>query len=171
MTNIKPLSESQEDYLEAIFELITQKGAARVKDIALSMNVASASVNKAVSALTLSGYIEHQRYELIKLTPKGERKAKEVSEKHTALINFFRDVLCISEPEATVAACKTEHAISEKIKNRITFLSRFLLNRKGCSNQWKTMFNDFCTATHNAKDITECVCSGENAQDECAKIR
>jgi DtxR family Mn-dependent transcriptional regulator len=79
MTNIKPLSESQEDYLEAIFALMQQKGAARVKDVAQSMNVASASVNKAVASLTLGGYIEHERYELIKLTQKGERKAREVS--------------------------------------------------------------------------------------------
>lgn len=40
------LSESMEDYLEAIFDLIKENGSARVTDIANSLGIAPSSVNQ-----------------------------------------------------------------------------------------------------------------------------
>ena len=43
---VDQLSASLEDYLEAIFWLVSAKGAARTKDIAKRLGVKAASVNK-----------------------------------------------------------------------------------------------------------------------------
>ncbi len=159
MANIKQLSESQEDYLEAIFTIASKKGAARVKDVADSMKVASASVNRAVSSLTEHGYINHERYDLISLTDKGREKASQVIDKHTALTQFFREVLCIDEPEASDAACRMEHAISDTTMDRISFLSRFLLDSTKCGHNWTSAFKAFCIDTQDLQGEDACRCT------------
>ncbi len=67
------LSASLEDYLEAIFQIVAEKPAARVKDIAKKLNVAGPSVTGALQALTERKLINYAPYELITLTPKANR--------------------------------------------------------------------------------------------------
>ena len=51
MTGLEALSASMEDYLEAIFHVAAEKGAARAKDISKRMKVNSSSVTGALRAL------------------------------------------------------------------------------------------------------------------------
>ena len=55
MPKLSP-SQSAEDYLERIHELIEQKGYARVVDIASSLKVKQASVTSMVQKLAEAGY-------------------------------------------------------------------------------------------------------------------
>ena len=89
MTQTEKLSASLEDYLEAIFNIISDKGAVRAKDIAKYLGVKAGSVTVALKALSKTDHINYQPYEVITLTSKGLEQAKEIIRKHEILKDFF----------------------------------------------------------------------------------
>jgi hypothetical protein len=64
-------TQTAEDYLERIHQLIEAKGYARVVDIAESLAVREASVSNMVQRLGDQGYVNYERYRGLVLTPKG----------------------------------------------------------------------------------------------------
>src|SRR5260370_7050481 len=82
-------SQSAEDYLERIHELIEQKGYARVVDIASSLKVKQASVTSMVQKLAEAGYLEYEKYRGLVLTDKGRDVARNIQNRHATLSRFF----------------------------------------------------------------------------------
>src|SRR5215813_9744083 len=81
-------SQSAEDYLERIHELIEQKGYARVVDIASSLKVKQASVTSMVQKLAEAGYLEYEKYRGLVLTDKGREVARKIQNRHATLSRF-----------------------------------------------------------------------------------
>ena len=82
-------SQSAEDYLERIHELIEEKGYARVVDIASSLKVRQASVTSMVQKLGEAGYLKYEKYRGLVLTPKGRDIARRIQKRHETLSRFF----------------------------------------------------------------------------------
>ena len=82
-------SQSAEDYLERIHELIEEKGYARVVDIASSLKVKQASVTSMVQKLGELGYLEYEKYRGLSLTKKGREVARRIQNRHETLSRFF----------------------------------------------------------------------------------
>lgn len=82
-------SQSAEDYLERIHELIEEKGYARVVDIASSLRVKQASVTSMVQKLGEMGYLNYEKYRGLILTEKGRTVACNVQKRHETLSRFF----------------------------------------------------------------------------------
>ena len=83
-------SQSAEDYLERILELVQETGQARVMDIATSLNVRQASVTNMVKKLCEMGYVDHEKYKRgLVLTEKGQEVALKIQRRHETLSNFF----------------------------------------------------------------------------------
>jgi Mn-dependent DtxR family transcriptional regulator len=82
-------SQSAEDYLERIHELIEEKGYARVVDIANSLNVKQASVTSMVQKLGELGYLNYEKYRGLILTEKGKAVATGIQRRHETLARFF----------------------------------------------------------------------------------
>lgn len=82
-------SQSAEDYLERIHELIEEKGYARVVDIAESLHVREASVSSMVQRLGEQGYLNYERYRGLVLTAKGREVACRIQRRHETLARFF----------------------------------------------------------------------------------
>jgi len=82
-------SQSAEDYLERIHELIQKKGYARVVDIALSLKVRQASVTAMVQKLGDLGYLKYEKYRGLILTDKGRDVAQKIRSRHETLSRFF----------------------------------------------------------------------------------
>lgn len=82
-------SQSAEDYLERIHELIQEKGYARVVDIASSLDVKQASVTSMVQKLDELGYLNYVKYRGLVLTEKGREVAKRIQKRHETLSRFF----------------------------------------------------------------------------------
>jgi len=97
VVNIRPMpspsssspSQTAEDYLERIHELIEKKGYARVVDIASSLKVRQASVTNMVQKLGESGYLNYEKYRGLVLTEKGKSVARDVQKRHETLSRFF----------------------------------------------------------------------------------
>ncbi len=82
MTSQPALTESLEDYLEAIAELIAVEGHAHTKEIAEKLHVTMPSVTGALRQLEKLSLIVYNTHYPVQLTPEGEKIANEVLHRH-----------------------------------------------------------------------------------------
>lgn len=82
-------SQSAEDYLERIHELIEAKGYARVVDIASTLKVRRASVTAMVQKLGRAGFVNYEKYRGLVLTDEGREVARNIQSRHATLSRFF----------------------------------------------------------------------------------
>lgn len=123
------LSESLEDYLEAISELIAVNGHAHTKEIAEKLNVKMPSVTAALRQLDKIGCIVYNTHYPVQLTPMGKELADEVVRRHRVLKNFFGGILGLDPEKASETACRLEHAVDEETIERFILFSEAIENR------------------------------------------
>ncbi|AQQ09541.1 Manganese transport regulator [Sedimentisphaera cyanobacteriorum] len=143
MSKDKELSASLEDYLEAIFTIIAEKGAVRAKDIAAKLNVKAGSVTIALKSLAQTGHINYKPYEVITLTPKGRQEAKEIVRKREILRDFFVEILGADQDTAEQGACSMEHVISEDLVKRLICFTEFIQACPRCGNDIIKKFQEY----------------------------
>jgi len=117
---------SMEDYLEAIANLGEGRKVVRVKQISEMLGVKMPSVTSALRKLSEQELVEHKRYGHIKLTPEGNKVARDVIRRHKALTRFFGQALGINEETAEEDACKIEHVISSLSMERLAKFVEFM---------------------------------------------
>ncbi len=121
------LSESMENYLEAIFEIERKKQVVRVRDVANDLEVTMPSVNGALKILEAKGFITHEKYEYIELTPEGVAQASGISRKHRTIQTFLEKVLGVDPKSAGEDACKIEHDLSPATMEKlVVFLEKHI---------------------------------------------
>ncbi len=123
------LTESLEDYLEAIAELIAVEGHAHTKDIAEKLNVKMPSVTGAIRQLQKLKYITYNRHYPVQLTPAGKAIADDVIHRHRILKAFFSDVLGLSVAKASETACHLEHIVDADTIQRFIIFSEAIDHR------------------------------------------
>lgn len=141
MTNKTHLSASLEDYLEAIFNIVSDKGVVRAKDVAKYLGVKAGSVTTALQALAKTEHINYQPYEVFTLTSKGLEKAREILRKHEILKDFFVEILGADPKVAEEGACKMEHVIPEKLVKRLISFTEFVQACPRCGNDMIDKFH------------------------------
>ena len=112
------MTQSLEDYLEAVYVLIAEKRPAQVRDVAQMLSVKMPSVVKALHELKRLGLVTQEPYAPVKLTVKGSRVAKQVLNRHTLLRKFLMK-LGVSRKHADKDACLMEHILSAETIDRI----------------------------------------------------
>jgi DtxR family Mn-dependent transcriptional regulator len=136
------LSESMEDYIEAISQLEERLKAVRVKNIAITMKVKMPSVSSALGVLEKKGLVNYEKYDYVELTQKGKKIALAVRKRHDTLKKFLIEVLGVDERSAEEDSCGMEHHISKStIKNIISymeFLESCPRKEEGCIKNFKS---------------------------------
>ena len=117
---------SMEDYLEAIANLGEGRKVVKVKQISEMLGVKMPSVTSALKKLSEQELVEHERYGHIKLTPEGDKVARDVIYRHEALTRFFAQALGINRETAEEDACKIEHVISPLSMERLAKFVEFI---------------------------------------------
>ena len=117
------MTQSLEDYLEAIYMLIAGNHPAQVRDVARMLAVKMPSVVKAIHELKRLGLVTQKPYANIELTAKGSRVAKHVLNRHT-LIRDFLMKLGVSRRIADKDACLMEHILSAETIDRIRIYTK-----------------------------------------------
>lgn len=154
---LRTLSASLEDYLEAIYHLIAEKQAARVKDISKRLKVNYSSVTGALKSLAERKLVNYTPYESVTLTKKGKDIAKDVVRRHEVLRDFFVKVLYIDEKHADETACKMEHAISPEILERFVSFVEFVETCPRGGATWVKGFGYQCDRNHLQESCEACV--------------
>lgn len=137
------LTPSLEDYVEIIYGLSAERGFARVKEIAASARVSSASVTQMLPRLVEHGLASHEQYGYIQLTAEGRRVAEKITRRHQIITRFLSEMLGIDEAQAEADACKFEHSISEPTLSRLVDFIQFVESRPKGSRRWLENFYDF----------------------------
>jgi Mn-dependent DtxR family transcriptional regulator len=119
-----PPSQSAEDYLERIHELIEQKGYARVVDIASSLKVSQASVTSMVQKLAEAGYLQYEKYRGLLLTDKGREVARLIQNRHSTLSRFF-SILGVDVETQRLDIEGIEHHLSPATQEMLADLAQF----------------------------------------------
>ena len=117
------MTQSLEDYLEAVYVLIAADRPAQVRDVARMLAVKMPSVVKAIHELKRLGLVTQKPYANIELTMKGTRVAKHVLSRHT-LIRDFLMKLGVSRRIADKDACLMEHILSAETIDRIRIYTK-----------------------------------------------
>lgn len=82
-------SETAEDYVEAIDELIRGRGEARVRDLATCFGVSHVTVSRTVERLQRDGLVITEPYRSIELTDAGREIATASRERHVVVLRFL----------------------------------------------------------------------------------
>jgi Mn-dependent DtxR family transcriptional regulator len=117
-------SQSAEDYLERIHELIEEKGYARVVDIASSLGIKQASVTSMVQKLADLGYLHYEKYRGLLLTDKGRTVARSIQQRHETLSRFF-SVFGLDEQTQRQDIEGIEHHLSAETVEIFASLAKF----------------------------------------------
>jgi Mn-dependent DtxR family transcriptional regulator len=120
-------SQSAEDYLERIHELIEEKGYARVVDIASSLQVKQASVTGMVQKLGELGYVNYEKYRGLILTDKGRAIACTIQKRHETLSRFF-SLLGLDPKTQSEDIEGIEHHLSPATVEVLADLAKFFEN-------------------------------------------
>lgn len=153
----KQLSQSLEDYLEAIALIIAEKKSARAKDISERLDVSRASVTEAFRALAKKGLINYAPYELITLTREGEKLAADVIHRHKALKDFFINILAVEEDIADKGACRIEHTAPRQIIDRMIEFVKFIEVCPRGGSELIEKFNEFCREETTENKCESCI--------------
>jgi len=118
-------SQSAEDYLERIQELIQEKGYARMVDIASSLKVRQASVTSMVQKLGDLGFVKYEKYRGLVLTENGRLVAEKIQRRHETLTRFF-SLLGLSDETQQLDIEGIEHHLSGETVDSLADLAEFL---------------------------------------------
>lgn len=130
--------EATEDYLEAIDSLIDEKGFAASVDIAERMSVSKPTVTSIVKKLDREGFLVHEKYRGIKLTPKGKRLAEEMQERHR-LIASFLVLFGVEEETAHQDAERIEHGLHVDTLRKLGAFTEFVLSNPELIRRFRTI--------------------------------
>ena len=112
------MTQSLEDYLEAIYMRIVGGKPAQVRDVARMVAVKMPSVVKAIRELKSLGLVVQEPYSNIELTEKGVRVARKILGRHTLLRTFLMK-LGVGRANADKDACLMEHILSAETLEKI----------------------------------------------------
>jgi DtxR family transcriptional regulator, manganese transport regulator len=104
-------SEIAQDYVEAIADLSSSLGEARVTDLARRLGVTHVTVNRTLGRLQQAGYVQTRPYRAIFLTESGKKLAEESKKRHETVAAFLRS-LGVSEKISELDAEGIEHHVS-----------------------------------------------------------
>ena len=137
------LTQSKEDYLEAILVISLEKKWVRVSDLADYLGVKMSSVAAGIRFLAENGLVNHEKYGYIELTREGVRVARQVYARHKTLYKFLHDFLGLSEPVAWRDACRMEHVLDAKTMKRLLKFLEFIETCPEGEPLWLSNFHSF----------------------------
>ena len=112
-------TEAVEDYLRTIFKLAGRETPVTTSALAERLRVTPPTVSAMLKRLEAGGLITRSASHHVRLTPHGERHATEVTRRHRLVETFLVQVLGLSWDEVHAEADVLEHALSERLEDRI----------------------------------------------------
>jgi len=143
------MSESVEEYLEAIYSFNERGELAKNQGLSEKLRVAPPSVTQMIKKLANEGLVTYEPYKGVLLTGKGTARAQKVVRKHRLLERFLHDTLGLKIDKVHDEACKLEHSISDETA---AALCGTLQSPKTCPDDGKPI--PACTL--EANDCAEC---------------
>ena len=152
----RDLTPSQEHYLRAIWELRSQRGYARLADLARALDVTPATLSVGLRPLEARSLVAHDEHRFLLLTPAGERIAREVHHRYVVLRSFLSDVLRVPSATAEREACLIEHDVSAATTERIVDFLKLLQEDREVGDLFRARFDAFHRSCGTSRPCTDC---------------
>lgn len=120
------LTNSQEEYILAMYLLQEEKGIIRVTDIAKKLEITKPSVNNGINNLKALGLINYERYSDITFSKNGEEIAKEILKKQDIIYVFLKNIIGVEKEKASKESIAMKHAISKDTTDK---LDKYISNK------------------------------------------
>lgn len=113
------VSESAEEYIEAICRLEEETTPVATSRLAERLGISPASVSEMLRKLAQRGLVIYQPYKGATLTQEGRRKALSLIRRHRLWERFLTDILGVDWHLVHEEACRLEHAASDEVVERL----------------------------------------------------
>jgi DtxR family transcriptional regulator, Mn-dependent transcriptional regulator len=138
-----PLSPALQDYLEAIWQLVAEKGSAQAGEIAEALSVHKSTVTAALKKLSEKALVDYSPYHAVTLTAQGREVGREVARRHGLLSRFLTDVLSVEPGMADRNACRMEHILDREVVRRLRLFGEFVKSCPRVGEDWLKKFEDY----------------------------
>ncbi|HKQ57765.1 MAG TPA: metal-dependent transcriptional regulator [Candidatus Eisenbacteria bacterium] len=155
-TSPRDLSASHEHYLRAIWEVRTQRGYARLSDVARELKIAPPTLSVGLKPLEARGLVDHDEHRFLLLTPAGERVAREVHHRFAVVRAFLKDVLGVGEDKALHEACLLEHDLSATTTDRMLDLIKLLREDRELREFFQHRFTEYHRSCRVIEECSTC---------------
>lgn len=155
-TQARDLTASHEHYLRAIWEVRSQRGYARLTDVARELGVAPPTLSVGIKALESRELVTHDDRRFLLLTQAGERVARQVHHRFAVARMFLQDVLGVPEGEAIREACLLEHDVSGKTTERLLDLITLLREDRELREFFQHRFSEHHRKCRSATECSTC---------------
>lgn len=118
-------TETAEDYVEAVADILDEKERCRLTDLAKRFSVSHVTVHRIVERLQNEGLVVTEPYQPITLTSEGKRLATRCRERHEIVYRFLV-AIGIDEVTAAIDAEGIEHHVSPTTLQRFKQLAERL---------------------------------------------
>ncbi|MGH7731914.1 MAG: metal-dependent transcriptional regulator [Candidatus Eiseniibacteriota bacterium] len=152
----KDLSRSHEHYLRALWEVRSQRGYARLTDVARDLGVAPPTLSVGLKPLIARGLVTHDDHRFLLLTPAGERIAREVHHRFAVMRAFLKDVLGVSDAVALREACLIEHDVSAGTTERLLDLIKLLRDDRELRDHFQRRLTEYHRSCRPSDECSTC---------------
>lgn len=120
-------STKMQDYLAEAYRIAHHQGSPYVSTSTLAdvLDVSAPAVTRMVQRLKEAGYIEHEPYQGVLLTPTGEKEALMSIRRHRLVERFLVDVMKFGWHEVHDAADELGAVVSDTLVNRMEIMSDY----------------------------------------------
>ena len=112
-------SQSEEDYLKAVYHLQKENNAVSTNAIANYLDMKASSVSDMLKKLSEKNYVHYQKYKGTSLTKKGKLIALKIIRKHRLWETFLVDKLGFGWAQVHLIAEQLEHINSEELIDKL----------------------------------------------------
>lgn len=127
-------TETAQDYVEAIDDLIAEKGECRLVEIARKFAVSHVTANRTIARLKRDGFVQSEPYGPISLTAAGRKMAVASRRRHEIVLRFLRS-LGVQEETAILDAEGMEHHVSEETLQAMEKFAQRETNEQNAPNE------------------------------------
>lgn len=107
------ISQTEENYLKALFVLTAAKGETSVNEIGKHLGLRMPTVNSMMKRLAEKGFVMHESYKPLRLTDKGKKEAALIIRKHRLTEMYLVEKMGFGWEEVHDIAEQVEHIRSE----------------------------------------------------------
>lgn len=123
------VTHSAAHHLLAILELTEKRGYSRVSDVAKFLEITTGSASTNLKSLKQKGLVEEDDNRFLLLTTEGKKLADAILLRRNVLERFFINVLGVSNEQAGIDACKTEHLLSMETTAKMAAFEKSIAKR------------------------------------------
>lgn len=103
------ISQTEENYLKALYNLTYLKGEATVNEISKRLDIKMPTVNSMMKKLSEKGFVRYESYKPLKLTEEGKKEAALIIRKHRLTEMYLVEKMGFAWDEVHQIAEQIEH--------------------------------------------------------------